>query len=76
MRSSPVSAGVGDDDVVVLVDADDGAGRAETLEHAVRPAAVAVLQRLHDVQVQVDVHLTRPGDGRRREETGRAERRS
>lgn len=42
---------------MVLIDAADRAGGAETFEHAVRPAAVAVLQRLHYLQVQVYIHL-------------------
>ena len=52
-----VAARVRHHDVVVLVDAHHRARRAQTLEHAVRPAAVPVLQRLHDLQVKVDVHL-------------------
>lgn len=52
----PVAAGILDDDVVVLVDAAHRARGGERLEHAVRPAAVAVLQGLDDLQVQVDVH--------------------
>lgn len=52
----PVAAGILDDDVVVLVDAAHRACGGERLEHAVRPAAVTVLQRLDDLQVQVDVH--------------------
>jgi hypothetical protein len=42
---------------VIFVDADDGAGLSETLEHAVGPASVAVLQMLDDLQIQVNVHL-------------------
>jgi len=53
----PVSWGIRDDDVVVFVDPDDSSGLAETLEHAVGPAAVAVLQMLHDLQIEVHVHL-------------------
>lgn len=42
---------------MVLVDADDGAGLAEALVHAVRPPAVAVLQVLDNLQLEVHVHL-------------------
>lgn len=41
---------------MVLVDAAHRPRGGERLEHAVRPASVAVLQRLDDLQVQVDVH--------------------
>lgn len=40
---------------MVLVDAADGSRGGQCLEHAVRPAAVTVLQRLDDLQVQIDV---------------------
>lgn len=53
---SPISTGVLDHDVMVLVDAADGAGGGERLEHAVGPASVPVLQGLHNLQVQVDVN--------------------
>lgn len=42
---------------MILVDTDHGAGRSQALEHSVSPAAVPVLQRLYDLQFQVDVHL-------------------
>ena len=57
LRCSPVAAGVRDDYVVVFVNADHLSGRAETLKHAVGPATVTVLQRLHDLKVKVNVHL-------------------
>lgn len=52
---TPVAAGILDDNVVVLVDAAHGSRGGQRLEHAIRPAAVAMLQRLDDLQVQVDV---------------------
>ena len=52
-----VAGGVGDDDVVVFVDADHGSRLAETFVHAVGPAAVAVLQVLDDLHLEVDVHV-------------------
>ena len=55
--SRPVSGRVRDDDVVVFVDADDGSGLSEALEHPVGPATVAVLQMLDDLQIQIHVHL-------------------
>lgn len=51
----PVAAGILDDDVVVLVDAAHRARSGERLKHAVCPSSVAMLQRLDDLQVQVDV---------------------
>ena len=44
---------------MVFVDSHNGAGGAETLEHTVRPATMAMLQRLHDLQFQIDVDLER-----------------
>ena len=52
---SPVPAGVLHHNVVVLVDATHRTGGGEGLKHAVRPATVAVLEGLDDLQVQVDV---------------------
>ena len=43
-----VAARIRYDNVVVFVDADHAARGTETLEHAVGPSAVAMLQRLHD----------------------------
>ena len=40
---------------MVLVNAAHSAGGGERLEHSVSPASVAMLQRLHNLQVQVDV---------------------
>lgn len=51
----PVAAGILDDDVMVLVNAAHRARGGECLEHAIRPAAVTMLQRLDDLQVKVDV---------------------
>lgn len=41
---------------MVFVNPADGAGGGERLKHAVSPASVTVLQGLHNLQVQVDVH--------------------
>ena len=44
---------------MVFVDADDGSGLAEALEHPVGPATVAVLQMLDNLKIQIHVHLFR-----------------
>lgn len=53
----PMAAAVRHHDVVVLIDAHDLPGPAQTLEHPIRPSAMSVLQRLHDLQVEIHVHL-------------------
>ena len=42
---------------MVFVDANDGSGLSEALEHPVGPATVAVLQMLDDLKIQIHVHL-------------------
>lgn len=57
VEGPPVGTGVGDDNVMVFVDAHYRTSGTEAFEHAVRPAAVSVLKRLDYLQVQVYIHL-------------------
>lgn len=48
---SPVATGVLNNNVVILINATYCSGRCECLKHAVGPSAVAMLERLNDLEV-------------------------
>lgn len=55
LTDSPVSTGVLNHNVVILIDATNCASGREGFKHAIRPAAMAVLQGLDNLQVKVNV---------------------
>lgn len=57
IESPSIAAGIGHNDIVIFVDSNDRSRGAKAFKHAVRPATMAVLQRLYNLQFQIDVDL-------------------